>query len=408
MRKFLLIGTMLLCCLLPAGAQKKTSMKQLESQRAQLEKDIALLNRKLQDNSKSSSEALSGLSLVRGKISAREQLIASCDETLGLLRDSIAVCQGELDRLQARHDTLSLYYGRLVRGAYKNRDSRMWYMYILSSDNMGQAFNRFAYLRSLAGQMSAQAVRIRETAEQLELERERLTALKDEADAMRAQVVRERSELQKEENEATKLVDRLNKDRKNYQQQLQEKNRQKEALNQKIAQLIREEQEAANKKKSGGGKKSSGGSSGKTVSTEIDTKLSNEFASNKGRLPWPVEGAIVERFGKHKHPVYQNIDLPQNNGVTLVVQRGAQAKAVFNGTVTQIVVLPGYNQCVLVNHGAYYTLYCKLKSIAVKTGDKVTTGQVVGTVDTIGGEDLFHFELWQGSTPQNPENWLRK
>ena len=408
MRRWLLIWTMLLCCLLPAGAQKKVSMKQLESQRAQLEKDIALLNRKLQDNSKSSSEALSGLSLVRGKISAREQLIASCDQTLALLKDSIAVCQAELDRLQARHDTLSLYYGRLVRGAYKNRDSRMWYMYILSSENLGQAFNRFGYLRSLAGQMSTQALRIRETAEQLEVERERLTVLKDEADAMRAQVVAERSELKKEETEASQLVDRLNKDRKQYQQQLQEKNRQKEALNQKIAQLIREEQEAAKKKSSGGGKKSSDSSSGKTVSTEIDTKLSNEFASNKGKLPWPVEGAIVERFGKHKHPVYQNIDLPQNNGVTLVVQRGAQAKAVFDGTVTQIVVMPGYNQCVLVNHGAYYTLYSKLKSVAVKAGDKVTTGQVVGTVDTIGGEDLFHFELWLGNSPQNPENWLRK
>ena len=115
----------------------------------------------------------------------------------------------------------------------------------------------------------------------------------------------------------------------------------------------------------------------------------------------------MERFGKHKHPVYQNVDLPQNNGVTLAVKRGTQAKAVFNGTVTQIVVLPGYNQCVLVNHGAYYTLYSKLATVAVKPGDKVKTGQVVGIVDTIGGEDLFHFELWHDTTPQNPENWLR-
>ena len=139
----------------------------------------------------------------------------------------------------------------------------------------------------------------------------------------------------------------------------------------------------------------------------MDTKLSNEFASNKGKLPWPVEGTIVERFGKHNHPVYTNVEMPQNNGVTLSVARGARAKAVFNGTVTQIVVLPGFNQCVLVSHGAYFTLYCKLKSVAVKVGDKLTTGQVVGMVDTIGGEDLFHFELWNGDVPQNPENWLK-
>ena len=121
-----------------------------------------------------------------------------------------------------------------------------------------------------------------------------------------------------------------------------------------------------------------------------------------------MEGTVVERFGKHNHPVYQNVQLPQNNGVTLAVPRGAKVKAVFNGTVSQIVVLPGYNQCVLVNHGEYFTLYSKLKSVSVKAGQKITTGQEVGTVDTIGGEDLFHFELWKGSDPQNPENWLKR
>ena len=252
--------------------------------------------------------------------------------------------------------------------------------------------------------MSDQARKILETSARLEVEKERLTALRNEADEMRRKVMKERASLQDEEAESSRLVNQLSKDRKKYQQQLQDKNRQKEALNRKIADLIRAQQEAAAK---AAGKGKGGKTSGKTTSTEIDTKLSSEFAANKGRLPWPVEGAVVERFGKHKHPVYTNVDLPQNNGVTLTVKRGAEAKAVFNGKVTQIVVLPGYNQCVLVNHGAYFTLYSKLRSVSVKVGENVTTGQVVGTVDTIGGEDLFHFELWKGSTPQNPEGWLR-
>ena len=406
MKRILTLLVLTLCVCLPALGQK-SNMKQLESQRAQLEKDIAVLNRQLAQNAKNSSAAMNNLSLVRSKISAREKLIAGCDQTLHLLTDSIRVVQAEINRLQARHDTLSLYYGRLIRGAYKNRDSRIWYMYVLSSENVGQAFRRFGYLRGLSAEMSDQALKIRETSASLEVEKERLSELKEEADAMRRKVVQERTSLKSEESEQNQLVAQLNKDRKKYQQQLQEKNRQKEALNRKIAELIRKEQEAAAKKAASKdkGKTKTGG---KTTSTEIDTKLSNEFASNKGRLPWPVEGAIVERFGKHKHPVYQNVDLPQNNGVTLAVKRGSQAKAVFNGKVTQIVVLPGYNQCVLVNHGEYFTLYSKLKSVSVKAGDTVTTGQVVGTVDTIGGEDQFHFELWKGSTPQNPENWLRQ
>ncbi len=402
MKKILYSLLLVFCCCIPTMGQKqKTTMKTLENQRAQLEKEIALLNRQLAQNSKSSSEAMNSLTLVRSKISAREKLIAGCDQTLRMLNDSIQACEGEIARLQARDDTLSLYYARLIRGSYKNRDSRLWYMYVLSSESLGQGLRRFGYLRNLSGQMSEQARKIRETQAQLEVERERLSGLKEQEEEIRRKVVSERSSLQSEEAQRNRLVDQLTKDRKKYQQQLQEKNRQKEALNRKIADLIRQQQ-------SGKGGKGGNKTGSKTTSTQIDTKLSNEFASNKGRLPWPVEGAIVERFGKHKHPVYQNVDLPQNNGVTLAVKRGTQAKAVFNGTVTQIVVLPGYNQCVLVSHGAYFTLYSKLRSVDVKVGQKITTGQVVGTVDTIGGEDLFHFELWNGSTPQNPENWLRQ
>ena len=400
MRKILLIGLLILCAI-GAGAQN-SSVKRLESQRAQLEKDIELLNRKLSQNSKSSSEALSSLTLVRRKISAREQLIASYDQTLKLLNDSLRICQRELNRVQARHDTLAYYYSRLVKGAYKNRDSRLWYMYVLSSNSVGQAFNRFGYLRNLSSQMSQQALKLKEAEAELKVQKARLNKLKAEAETVRKKVVDERTQLRSEEGDASKMVDKLKKDRRTYEKQLKEKNRQKEELNRKIADLIRQQ----TKKQSGGGSKKASGS--KTTSTKVDTKLSNEFAANKGKLPWPVEGTIVERFGKHHHPVYQNVQLPQNNGVTLVVRRGAPVKAVFNGTVSQIVVLPGYNQCVLVNHGEYFTLYSKLKSVSVKAGQKITTGQEVGTVDTIGGEDLFHFELWKGSDPQNPENWLKK
>ena len=400
MRKLLTILALAAVCALPAAGQK-TSMKKLESQRAQLEKDIALLNRKLEQNSKNKDAALSNLSLLRSKIKAREKLIAGCDQTLAVLDDSIYVVQKEMNRLQARHDTLSRYYGRLIRGAYKNRDSRLWYMYILSSESIGQGLKRAGYLRGMSAQLSAQALRIRETSARLAVEKERLAGLRKESADMRRKVVGERSRLKGEEADANKLVNQLGKDRKKFQKELKEKNRQKEALNRKIADLIRQESQKAAK---GSGKKTAGG---KTTSTAVDSKLSNEFAANKGRLPWPVEGAVVERFGKHHHPVYTNVELPQNNGVTLAVRPGAQAKAVFNGKVTQIVVLPGYNQCVLINHGSYFTLYSKLRSVSVKVGDAVTTGQVVGTVDTIGGEDLFHFELWKGSTPQNPEGWLR-
>ena len=398
MRRFLPI---VLGLLLVGAAVSAQDTRRQESRKAQLEKEIAAINRQLKDNARSSSRALTDLSLVRRKIAARQELIAESDREIRALDDSMKVRQQEIDRLQARHDTLSLYYNRLVRGAYKNRDSRLWYMYILSSENIGQAVRRFGYLRGLSRNMSEQAKRIQETAAALELEKERLAGLKEEAQVLRGQRQADVDALRGEEGESAGLVARLEKDRRKYQNDLKKKNREVEALNREIAEIIRK---ATAKPKSGGKSTSKGG---KTTSTAVDETLSKNFAANKGRLPWPVEGTVIESYGQHYHPVYKNVKLPFNNGVTLAVARGAQAHAVFDGTVAQVVVIPGYNQCVLVQHGSYFTFYCKLKAVSVKAGEKVKTGQVLGTVDTLSGEDQFHFQLWQERTPQNPENWLR-
>ena len=402
MRRFLLHILLAASLLgLAGGGVSAQNTRRQESRKAKLEKEIAILNRQLQENSRNSSKALSNLNLVRRKIEARQALIAESNREIQALDDSIRVREQEIGRLQARHDTLSRYYARLVRSAYKNRDSRLWYMYILSSESMAEAFRRFGYLRGFSREMSTQAVRIRETTAALEEEQQHLAVLKDEAQALRDERISARDALRTEEAQGADLVAQLNRDRKQFQQQLERKNREVEALNREIAEIIR--------KATAGSSASSGSGSrgGKTASSTVDTQLSNQFAANKGKLPWPVDGTVVESFGQHTHPVYTNVQMPFNNGVTIAVSRGAAVKAVFDGTVGQVVVMPGYNQCVMIQHGAYFTLYCKLKTVSVRSGDKVKTGQVIGTVDTIAGEDQLHFELWKERTAQNPEGWLK-
>ena len=140
----------------------------------------------------------------------------------------------------------------------------------------------------------------------------------------------------------------------------------------------------------------------------IDYKLAESFAANKGKLPWPAEGPVVDKFGQHYHPVFTRLKLPFNNGINIALAKNTEVKAIFDGVVKQIVVMPGYNQCVLVQHGNYFSFYCKLKSTGVKAGDKIKTGQKIGIVDTINGDTQLHLQIWKGQSPQNPELWLRK
>ena len=367
-----------------------------EEKKARLEREIAIIDKQLAENASQSSSMLTDLSLIRKKISNRKALVSESDRVIRQYSDSIYLAQKEINRLQARVDTLTAHYSKLVLSAYKNRDSRIWYMYMFASDNLGQAFRRFGYFRNLSSQMQNEAKSIRTMQDELALKQERLALLKKDAEAVRAERKKELDNLKKDESKADNVVKKLQKDRKKYQSQLASKKKDIDALNREIARLI------ANAMNKDGQKSSS-----KKPKAPVDMKLDAEFSKNKGKLPWPADGPVVSRFGKHYHPVYKNLELPPNNGVDIALAKGEHVKAVFDGVVSQVLVMPGYNQCVLVQHGNYFTLYCKMKNIAVKAGDKVKTGQLIGDIDTINGQTQLHFEVWKGKDPQNPETWLR-
>lgn len=378
----------LLSVLLAASSVSAQDIDAQKEKKDRLEKEIAILESQLRDNASKSSNALTSLTLTQKKISARKKLLAQSERQVRVLNDSITSKQRQINAINARLDTMNLYYERLVRNAYKNRDARVWYMYILASDDIGQASRRFNYLRGLSSQMNVQARKIQQAREELEAEKARLSDLRKEARELRDARADELKQLQKEEKQSKNLVNQLNKNKSTYQKQLNTKKRQVEALNREIERII--------KSAIGGNKKA-----------DVDYKLADEFSANKGKLPWPVDGPVVEHFGKHKHPVYTRVEMPFNNGVNIAVNPGTQAKAVFDGVVKQVIVMPGYNQCVLVQHGNYFTFYCKLASVAVKAGQKITTGQALGRIDTISGETQLHFQLWKERAPQDPEVWLR-
>ena len=377
-----------------AGGAYAQNVKAQEEKIARLEREIEILDRQLSENASKSSSALSDLTLIRKKVANRKALVAESERKVKEFSDKIYIKQRSINRMQARIDTLSTHYSKLVLSAYKNRDARLWYMYILASDNLGQAFRRLSYFKNLSSQMNKEAKRIKAAKEELEKEKLELQVLKKEAEAIKAERAAELLKLQGEEKQSDQIVKQLQRNRKKYQSQLTAKRKQVDALNREIERLV-------NSAMGGGSKK---GSSGKT---DFDRKLAAEFSRNKGNLSWPADGPVVDKFGQKYHPVYKNLKLPPNNGIDIALSKDAKVRAVFDGVVKQIVVMPGYNKCILVQHGNYFTFYCKLATTSVKAGDKVKTGDLLGTVDVINDQILLHFQVWQGNKPQNPESWLR-
>ena len=389
-----LICTLLLLLTFTSGAFSQNTKAQ-EERKAKLEREIAIIDKQLAENVSRSNSMLADLTLIRKKVENRKELVSQSERQIRKCNDEIYLKQLQINKMQVRVNTLTEHYEKLVISAYKNRDARLWYMYMLASDNLGQAFRRYGYFKNLSTTMKDEARRIKEAQAELEVEKAELSKIKQEAELVKAERVKELEKLKVDEDKVNKVVQQLNKNKKTYQAQLSSKKKEVESLNKEIQRIV-----AAAMK----GKGTTTSGQKKTV---VDAALAAEFVKNKGKLPWPADGAVVGRFGTHYHPVYKNLKLPPNNGFDIAVSKGEKILAVFDGVVQQVMVIPGFNQCVMLDHGNYFTLYCKLKSVDVKAGDKVKTGQALGTIDTINGQTQLHFELWQGSKPQNPELWLK-
>jgi murein DD-endopeptidase MepM/ murein hydrolase activator NlpD len=111
----------------------------------------------------------------------------------------------------------------------------------------------------------------------------------------------------------------------------------------------------------------------------------------------------------HSHPVLKNIKV-RNNGVGISTKEGSTARAIFNGVVTKILIIPGAGKVVIVQHGDYLTVYGNLKDVYVTSGDQVKTKQILGEILTNRGKTELQFEIHKGkeATALDPTLWLFK
>lgn len=368
-----------------------------EAEKARLQEEIELINRRLAANKSKEKDNTQQLQLIRRKINNRQAIVNEIDAQIKSYDRSIKSTKEKIVLMEAEMDTLLVHYEHLVRIAYRNRDSRLWFAYILSGDNIMQTYRRYIYFKNLSHSLDDRAEEIKRLQNDLDAEKQSLENMRNESVKTKNARLSEINSLKKEENDGRKMEEQLKKNRRSYEKQLAQKTRQVEALNAEIRRLVEEAMREKEKQQEGGKKTS-----------QIDYALSGEFSKNKGKIPWPTEShAVIEGFGQHYHPVFKAIPLPYNYGVNIVTDENAVVRCVFDGVVKQVIVVSGYNRCVLVQHGDYFTFYCKLGTVSVKSGQQIKAGEEIGTVDTINGDTIFHFQIWQGQTPQNPEHWLR-
>ena len=204
----------------------------------------------------------------------------------------------------------------------------------------------------------------------------------------------------------------LKKKEGSIQQTIKDKQAQAKKFQKEIDKIIAEEIRKANERaaKDATVTKPSSDNSVKMALTPVEKALSTSFASNKGKLPWPVErGVVSSSYGKHPSPLSERV-MVTNNGIDIATTENAKARCVFKGEVVTVVKPSASNIGVIIRHGDFFTVYSQLDEVYVNRGDKVDTKQDIGRVhtDRSEGKTEIHFELRQGIDCLNPTIWLSK
>ena len=394
---------MLLLALQPhAFGQDK---EELQQKRKKLLKDIELSKSMLSEIKQNQKESLHRLQTLQKQIQLREEIISNINKEISLLSKNIDETSGVVTSLENDLKELKAEYARMIYHAYKNQSSQSQLMFVFAAESFNEAFKRLLYLRDITEFRRRQAELIEEIKAVLESKLADLGQKRDEKQELLAKQSAQKSKMKDEISQKDNLIAKLKTKEKSIKKDIGNKEKAAQKLDDAIAEIIRKEIEEARRRAAELAAKE--GSKAMALTPEA-AKLSASFASNKGKLPWPVErGLIASTFGEHYHPVVKVKTF--NNGVNIQTNEKSVVRAVFEGTVVRVLYVPNYHRVVLVSHGDYFTLYSNLSEAFVKAGDKISTKEALGVVytDSAEGKTEVHFEIWRNMDKLNPELWLQ-
>lgn len=425
-KRFLLLFVTAVCLWGGLCAQSNRKIKELETRRKELHRQIAESETLLQSTKKDVKSQLDNLALLTGQIEERKKYIHTIENDVNTLSAEIGALQTQLNRLRRELADKKKKYESSVQYMYRNKSIQEKLMFIFSAENLTQTYRRLRYVREYANYQRIQGMEIERKQQQVAEKKKELEQTRKAKENLLKQGEAEKARLEAQEKQRQTLLANLKKKQKGIQNEISKKKRSAQQLNTQIDKLVAEEIErarkraqAAAKKKQESEKAGKGGTKENTkqkaapveeftVSNE-DRRLSGSFERNRGILPMPVTGpyVIVGHYGQYAVDGLRNVRL-DNKGIDIKAKSGAKARAVFDGEVSAIFRYNGLNN-IIVRHGNYISVYCNLSDVSVSKGTRVSTRAPLGTIHTdISGSTILHFQLRKETSKLNPELWLGK
>ena len=407
------------------------SLKELEAQKRKAQERLEATQKLLDDTKKSRKGTENELQLITRTIKETNNLIFSINSEIDGLNRDISSLATERNSLSRKLTVAKEEYANMVSKNFVFSRQFSPVLFIFSSKNFSQGMRRARYLLEISLYRRKQVEQIKKLNKSVADKEAVLQRYVSQKSQSLQQKEQQHKKLNLRKDEKNRLLSTYNQKEKEYSETIREEQQRQKKLNDLIRQKVAEENKkkaemakkaAEEKKRQDKNKakakttektKTSVKASEKPVITEKeykqykeDRQLTGTFAKNKGGLPMPVEsGLIHRRFGRQTNPLTNTIE--NNSGIYIVAPNGADARAVFEGTVFEVMYEPGSGYIVWVMHGSYSTVYAQLSIFYVKKGEKVKARQKIGRIAQKNNKSELNFYILnENASYENPENWL--
>ncbi|WP_435034384.1 murein hydrolase activator EnvC family protein [Pseudomonas neuropathica] len=421
-----LIALALTCLLQPAFADERAqTQQQLDATR----QDIAELKKLL-------SKVQEEKSGVQKELKGTETELGKLQKQVDALQKELQKSESELQRLDAEKKKLQsarTEQQRLIaiqaRAAYQN--GRQEYLKLLLNQQNPEKFARtLTYYDYLSQARLEQLKNFNETLRQLANVEKDIAAQQAQLLVQKSTLDSQRDELENVRKERQQVLAKLNDDVKARDQKLAAREQDQadlskvlKTIEETLARQAREAEEArqkaliaqqeAEKKRlreaqaetSDAPRKPARSTPGALVSSSGET-FGGPFAATRGKLPWPVDGRLLARFGESRGDDART----KWDGVMISASAGSQVHAVHGGRVVFADWLRGAGLLVILDHGnGFLSLYGHNQTLLKSAGDVVKAGESISTVGNSGGQDTpaLYFAIRQQGHPSDPAQWCR-
>ena len=359
-----------------------------------LREEIADYEKKIKNTSDREKSEIERLNEIDEEISLVRNLIYRLRKEEKIKEKAIILAEVTIEKKESEHTSLVDRYAKRVTYTYKKgRLSDL--EKLLDAKSWRQAVYRAKYIKIISEHDRSLVVEIRSNLTEIEakrtvMERE-LTDIKkiDKEKSSRKKWLEQRRRVRNKE------LDNLKRDRQKMFVALNERKKGAQQMASIISRLERERvariAELERRRK------------------EMELVDSAPFTELKGKLPWPIDGKVISRFGTYHNPVLKTVT--ENTGIDIRGSEGTEVRSIYDGIVTTVTYIRGYGNTVILDHGdSFYSVYTHVTEVEVEENSYVNARDIIAHVGDSGSLEgaKLHFEIWGNKDKLNPELWLRK